>query len=100
GEAFSPTDLVATALASCMLTTMGIVAQRHDIDLYGATSTVRKGMTAEGPRRIAVLEVEITLPYSADHPKRVLLEKAAGGCPVHRSLDDSVEVRLGFRYQQ
>src|SRR5690348_3988504 len=62
GESFSPTDLVATALGTCMLTTMGIVAQRHNLDMTGATVRVEKHMTTSGPRKIARLPVEIRIP--------------------------------------
>lgn len=92
GERFSPTDLVGTALATCVATTMGIVANRLEVDLAGLTARVRKHMTTEPPRRIARLEVEITVPLTADHPQRGRLEAAASGCPVRRSLHPDVEV--------
>src|SRR5438270_12569413 len=62
GESFSPTDLLATALGTCIMTTMGIVAQRHNIDLSGSTVRVEKHMSTTGIRRIARLPVEIHLP--------------------------------------
>src|SRR3954471_3127984 len=80
GESFSPTDLVATALGTCMLTIMGIFAQRHGIDLRGAQVTVTKEMTATPPRRIARLETEIRVPLPAAHPQREGLEHAALTC--------------------
>ena len=92
GERFSPTDLVGTALASCVATTMAIVADRNGVDLTGMTARVRKHMSAELPRRIALLEVDITVPLPGDHPHRSRLEAAAGGCPVRRSLHPEVEV--------
>ena len=92
GERFSPTDLVGTALASCVATTMAIVADRNGVDLTGMTARVRKHMSAELPRRIALLEVDITVPLPRDHPHRSRLEAAAGGCPVPRSLHPEVEV--------
>ncbi len=64
GESFSPTDLVATALGTCMLTTMGILARTLNIDIAGATSTVEKEMTATPPRRIERLAVRIHVPHS------------------------------------
>ncbi len=96
GERFSPTDLVGTALAACIATTMGIVAGRLDVDLTGLTARVRKHMTAGPPRRIARLEVEITVPLPADHGHRARLEAAAQGCPVRRSLHPEVEVAETF----
>ena len=98
GESFSPTDLVATALGTCMLTIMGIAAARKDVPLVGATAVVRKIMTAEPPRKIARLEVDITLPLPPDHPDRALLEAAALGCPVFRSLDPAMEKPVQFLY--
>src|SRR5829696_2497578 len=77
GESFSPTDLVATALGTCMLTIMGIYAERHDIDLRGTVASVDKEMTSTAPRRIARLTTEMRLPLSTEHPHREALERAA-----------------------
>jgi uncharacterized OsmC-like protein len=85
GESFSPTDLVATALGTCIATTMAIVAERHQLELKGMTVRVTKEMASE-PRRIGHLTAEVHIPLPADHPQRELLEKTALGCPVHRSL--------------
>ncbi len=96
GERFSPTDLVGTALATCVATTMAIVADRHGVDLTGLTARVRKHMTTEPPRRIALLEVAVTVPLAEDHPHRARLEAAAHGCPVRRSLHPDVAVAETF----
>lgn len=96
GESFSPTDLVATALGTCMLTIMGIFAQRHDLDLRGTTVTVQKEMTAVPVRRIARLVTEMRLPLAPDHPQRAALERAALTCPVHQSLHPAVEKPVNF----
>ena len=98
GEAFSPTDLVASALASCMLTTMGIVAQRRSILIEGANAVVTKEMTAVPPRRIMKLSVTIHLPKGIPAEERPLLERAALGCPVHKSLHPEVEIPVKFEY--
>jgi uncharacterized OsmC-like protein len=98
GENFSPTDLVATALGSCMATIMGIAARRHDIDLTGVEVTVRKIMSQDTPRRIARLEVDYHLPLPADHPKRALLEAAAMSCPVHHSLHPGIKQDIKFHW--
>lgn len=90
GEAFSPTDLVATALGTCVATTMAIVAERHQVELKGMTVQVTKEMTSD-PRRIGRLTTEVRIPLPADHPQRELLEKTALGCPVHRSLAADME---------
>jgi uncharacterized OsmC-like protein len=89
GEAFSPTDLVATALASCMLTIMGIKANEININIEGASAEVKKIM-ATGPRRIAQVKIVINIPISADEKTKNILEKAALTCPVDKSLSDSM----------
>ncbi len=98
GEAFSPTDLVAAALGSCMATVMGIAAQRKGVELRGMTISVQKTMSATPPRRIARLEVEIRLPIPAEHKDRALLEAAALSCPVHQSLHPDIEMPVTFVY--
>jgi putative redox protein len=98
GESFSPTDLVATALGSCMATIMGIVADRHQLDLRGMEIEVVKTMSADSPRRIAKLETTIKVPLPPDHPQRVLLENAALTCPVHKSLHPEMEKPVDFRW--
>src|SRR5258708_35626605 len=85
GSQFSPTDLVAAALGSCMVSTMAIVAQRDGIDLAGVTFHVEKHMHPE-PRRIGKLPVMIHMPASPTPAERTKLERAAQTCPVHRSL--------------
>jgi putative redox protein len=97
GEAFSPTDLVATALGGCLATTMGIVAKRDGIDLSGLRVTVEKEMTTTSPRRIARLTVRIDMP-DVPEDKRVKLERAAQHCPVHASLAPEVEVLISIVY--
>ena len=92
GESFSPTDLVATAAASCMLTIMGIVAQRDDIDLIGTSASVLKQMTTQPPRRIAQLDVTITFGPQVPATAYAALERAALGCPVLRSLHSDIVV--------
>ena len=94
GERFSPTDLVATALSTCILTIMGIVAERHGWDLSGCSARVEKSMTQEAPRRIALLEVWIELPAHLDEKARKVLQKAGETCPVKLSLEGSVPMQL------
>ena len=94
GEAFSPTDLVATALATCILTIMGIAAERHGIALEGCEARVEKTMTSSGTRRIEQLTVWITLPSPLEASQRDLLRRAAEGCPVKRSLEGAVPMVL------
>ncbi len=98
GEAFSPTDLVATALGSCMLTIMGIVAARKELPMEGARVNVRKFMSADTPRRISRLEVDLEIPLPSDHPERAMLEAAGRGCPVFQSIHPEIEVELNWRW--
>jgi putative redox protein len=91
GDTFSPTDLVATALATCMSTTMGIAANDHGISLEGMTVRVRKEMSKDAPRRIVALPSEVHIPLPANCPQRALLEHTALNCPVHRSLPPEID---------
>lgn len=99
GEAFSPTDLVSTALGSCMMTVMGIVAERHNWDLVGSSFAVVKHMSAEPPRRIAQIDVTFTLPAALAPQERTLLERAAHTCPVGLSLHPEVRQNIVFEYK-
>lgn len=96
GESFSPTDLVATALATCMATVIGIKAQHKGLDVTGMTVTVEKHMSQDSPRRIERLPLIITLPLPADHPDRRLLEATALGCPVHHSVHPEIDKPVTF----
>ena len=98
GESFSPTDLVATALGTCMITIIGIVAERHGWEVVGATARVEKGMVADPVRRIGRLEVVITVPGERTEKERELLEKAAMTCPVHKSLSAEMDIPVRFEF--
>jgi putative redox protein len=98
GESFSPTDLVGSALGACMLTLMGIVAKRHQLDLSGATARVSKEMSATAPRRIARLSVEIHVPREFAAEDKTRLEQAALTCPVRHSLHPDIDSPVTFRY--
>ncbi len=95
GECFSPTDLLATSLASCILTTMGIVARRHGWPLEGARGRVEKEMVTGGERRVKRLGLHLELPALPEEARKVL-ERAAHTCPVHRSLHPDVVVETVF----
>jgi putative redox protein len=99
GEAFSPTDLVGTALGTCIVTTMAIVAQRRDIAFEGATFRVEKHMATEPVRHIGRLIVTIHMPPGLTEEQRTILERAAHACPVHRSLGSNVEAPIEFVYE-
>src|SRR5512147_185173 len=96
GESFSPTDLVATALGSCMLTIMGIVAERRGLDLSGTRVVVEKHMVTDPVRRIGRLPVTITLNRDCSAEERKLLEAAALTCPVHKSLHPDIDKPVTF----
>ena len=98
GESFSPTDLVATAVANCMMTVMGIAAERHGIDLKGTTVTIGKEMSSDAPRRITALRSVMTIPLPSNHPHRALLEAAAKACPVKQSLSPAIDTAVEFRW--
>ena len=98
GESFSPTDLVATAFGACMMTVMGIVAERHGVDLTGMTVETEKVMTAQPPRRIASLKTRLVIPLPADHPERARIEQAARACPVHASLHPDIDAAVEFTW--
>ncbi|HZZ41657.1 MAG TPA: OsmC family protein [Tepidisphaeraceae bacterium] len=98
GESFSPTDLVGTALGACMMTIMGIVSERHGIDLKGTTVTVQKEMVQQPVRRIGKLTVEIAVPGEVGEEDRKRLEQAAYTCPVHKSLHPDVATPITFKW--
>ncbi|HAT64831.1 MAG TPA: osmotically inducible protein OsmC [Flavobacteriaceae bacterium] len=97
GEAFSPTDTVATGLANCMLTTMGIKAEGLGVVLDGATATVTKTM-ASNPRRISKIEVEMQLPAGVSDKNQKILEHTAKTCPVDYSLHPDIERLVQFNW--
>ena len=98
GEAFSPTDTVATALASCMLTVMGIKAkQMEGVELKGSTAEVTKIMKAE-PRRIARVEIKLNLEGVQTEKENKILEDSAKTCPVLNSLHPDMEKLISFKY--
>lgn len=98
GEFFSPTDLVAVALGTCLATIMGIVAEREKIDLKGMKITVDKEVAAAPHRRIGRLVTRVTVPCQLSETQKVKLEKAAKLCPVHESLHPDVETPIEFIY--
>lgn len=98
GEAFSPTDTVATALASCMFTIIGIKARDNGLDVDGAYAEVTKTMAAD-PRRISGIKVAIRFPASYEEKNRKILERAAKTCPVLYSLHPDIVLDISFHYK-
>lgn len=101
GESFSPTDLVATALGTCVVTILGLVADRHEVDLKGTKVHVTKEMVADPVRRIGSLKTVVTIPAGRvdDTKMRERLEKAARKCPVHKSLHPDTDAPIDFVYE-
>ena len=95
GEAFSPTDLVASSLSSCILTVIGIVSKQIIYDLTNTTSSVKKIM-GDNPRRIVEIEVKIEFSQSTDSKKRAIIEKTALNCPVAKSLHPDIKQNISF----
>lgn len=98
GEAFSPTDTVANALASCMMTIMGIKARDMNVDLKGSTASVTKIMNAE-PRRIGAIEIIFDMNVTANQKNKIIFEKAAMSCPVFLSLNTEIDKRITFNWK-
>ncbi|WP_299215497.1 OsmC family protein [uncultured Dokdonia sp.] len=97
GEAFSPTDTVATGLANCMLTVMGIKANQMNVSIKGAVATVTKTMSAD-PRRISKIKVEFDFPNTLDSKTQKILENTAKTCPVHYSLHPDIDKEVLFNW--
>ena len=97
GEAFSPTDLVATALGSCMITIMAISAEKHGVDVSRTNALVKKEMSSD-PRRISEIIIDINMDKNIDKKDRDRLEKAALACPVHKSLHPEIKKKIQFFY--
>lgn len=103
GESFSPTDLVATALGSCVMTLMGIIAQRNQLDIAGTRVHVVKEMVQQPVRRIGALRVTVTIPAekaaTLSAADRTKMETAALHCPVHKSLHPDIDAPIVFVYE-
>src|SRR5881409_3018603 len=99
GESFSPTDLVATALGTCISTTMGIKAEQLGLDLRGMTVSVQKEMSKDAPRRIVALPSEVHIPLPPDSPHREVLEQTALNCLVHKSLPPEIRRPTKFFWE-
>jgi uncharacterized OsmC-like protein len=98
GEAFSPTDTVANALASCMMTIMGIKARDLGVDFIGSTAEVTKIMNAE-PRRIGAIEIVFDMQGVTDEKNKTILERSAMTCPVFLSLSSEIEKNITFNWK-
>jgi len=99
GESFSPTDLVGTALATCVPTIIAIAAEKRGLDVSSMRFRVTKEMAADPHRRIARLQLTVWLPAALSDDDRKLLEAAGRGCPVHRSLHPDTDAPVEFVYE-
>ncbi|MGO4211345.1 OsmC family protein [Terriglobus sp. 2YAB30_2] len=97
GESFSPSEMLAVSLGSCILSIMAIAAQSMDIDITGATATVEKEM-ANAPRRFSKLAVTVHVPYALSEEQARRLERAAHACPVHNILKPEIDATITFRW--
>ena len=97
GESFSPTDMVCSALASCILTIMAIAVEKNGVDIKDTKAIVKKTM-GNKPRRIAKIDIDLIFPKNYDSKTKTILERAAYNCPVHHTLSESVEKNISFKY--
>ncbi|MCX6119115.1 MAG: OsmC family protein [Proteobacteria bacterium] len=99
GASFSPTDLIATGLGSCMMSIVAIQAKKDNIDLKGMSVRVEKHMSADLPRRIVKLDVDLTFPASLPQDYRLKYIAAAENCPVIHSLEKSMAISKNYHYR-
>lgn len=97
GEKFSPTDMLCSSLASCILTIMAIAVEKNGIDIKYTIATVKKTMVSN-PRRISKIDINLVFPRDYDIKIKTILERAAKNCPVHRSLSEKIEKNISFKY--
>ena len=97
GETFSPTDILCSALASCILTIMAIAVEKNNIDIKNTVAKVKKFM-GTNPRRITKIEIDIVFPKKYDSKTKTILERAAYNCPVHHSLSKEIVKDISFIY--
>lgn len=97
GERFSPTDMLCVSLATCMLTTMGIKANDMNVNISGSKADVTKTMASD-PRRVAKIEVTVTLPKNINEKDRIILERTGNNCPVAKSVHPGIELALVYNW--
>lgn len=97
GERFSPTDLLCVSLATCMLTTMGIKADAMEVDITNAKAKVTKHMESN-PRRVAKIEVEVSLPGTGSDKEKEILQRTGDNCPVAKSIHPDIELAISYQW--
>jgi len=98
GRTFSPTDLLASSLGSCMLTIIAIAAKTHNINVLGMDSSVSKTMSNTSPRKIDIIEVKIDIRGEFNKKSKRIIERSAKNCPVHHSLNPNIKINLNINY--
>jgi len=97
GKTFSPTDMLCSSLASCILTIMAIAVEKNNIHIKGTFARVKKTM-GSNPRRIIKIKIDIIFPKEYDSKTKTILERAAHNCPVHHSISENIEKNVSFTY--
>ena len=98
GRTFSPTDLLASSLGSCMLTIIAIADKTHNINVLGMDSSVSKTMSNTSPRKIDIIEVKIDIRGEFNKKSKRIIERSAKNCPVHHSLNPNIKINLNINY--
>ena len=98
GRKFSPTDLVASSLASCMLTIIAIAKRTHKLNINFMDADVTKKMSSSLPRKIAKISVSISIKGDLDDKSKLIIERSANNCPVHHSLSSDININVSFNY--
>ena len=98
GRTFSPTDLVASSLGSCMLTIIAIAGRTHNLNILSMDSSVSKIMSSASPRRIDAIDVKIDIRGAFDEKSKTIIERSAKNCPVHHSLNSNIKINLNINY--
>ena len=98
GRTFSPTDLVASSLASCMITIIAIAAKTHNINISSIDSKVKKTMSVTLPRKISQIDVMLEVKGDLDTKSKLIIERSAKNCPVHHSLNEDMIINLKINY--
>ena len=97
GKTFSPTDMLCSSLASCILTIMAITVEKNNIDIKGTFAKVKKTM-GSNPRKIIKIQIDIIFPKDYDFKTKTILERAAHNCPVHHSISENIDKNVSFYY--
>ena len=96
GRNFSPTDLVASSLASCMLTIIAIANRTHSLNIEAMDANVEKIMSSNSPRKISQINVKISIKGVFDDKSKLIIERSAKNCPVHHSLDVGLDLIINY----